>query len=104
MSEEASERTPLLAEPAPVAEPPLQAGTTGEPSSDNTAADEHYARFRRPFVILTSFSVFLSVVAFVPSSAAAVLVAQFAPPGWYLDWITSDMNTWMIITVRLVLL
>ena len=103
MSEEASERTPLLTEPAPIADPPLQAGTTGEPSSDNTAADEHYTRFRRPFVILTSFSVFLSVVGFASSTAAAVLVAQFAPSGWYLDWTTSDMNTWMIITVRLVL-
>ncbi|CRG89946.1 hypothetical protein PISL3812_06985 [Talaromyces islandicus] len=103
MSEEASERTPLLTESATVADTSPQAETSGETSNNNNnnnnaSADDHYARFRRPFTILTPLSLFLSVLAFVTSAAAALLVAQFAPPGWYLDWDTLDENSYMVIT------
>lgn len=110
MSEEASERTPLLAESTTVAVPrDLQDGTTetGDNTSasnsndnNNTSPDDVYARFRRPFIILTSFQVFLSIVAFVTSAAVALILEVLAPPGWYLDWKTRDWVSYIVITVR----
>lgn len=95
MSQEISERTPLLAEPTNAGAPE----TTPAASNDNTSADEHYARFRKRLVFLTSASVCLSVVSCVLSIAVALLVNQFAPPGWYLDWTTRGMNETIILTV-----
>ncbi|CRG88234.1 hypothetical protein PISL3812_05261 [Talaromyces islandicus] len=96
MSGEASKRTFLLVEePANVAEPPLQAAT---PAATSTSADEHYARFRRRFIILTSVSIFLSAVVFASSTAMEIMIPQFVPWCWYLEWITTDMNRYMIAT------
>lgn len=95
MSEGVSESTPLLAEESVPAATP--AGTSSD--NDNTSADEHYARLRRRFVILTFASVFLSIIGFASSVAVDRLVAQFAPSGWYLDWTTTDMNRYMVVTV-----